>query len=240
MSDIGIVDRVRSWMYSWLLSADNPIATQHGYAKVLEALPKGARVLDVGVGDGIYFTNPKVVSLIKEKNFKIYGIDIDEGATKIAQRRVEKAGLQDYVACEGRDLLDLSVEKDGLFDSILFFESFPVIPRKLFRTLILHANSLLKPDATMFLYHVLEPYSSFIVRTFKPYLYYITTIDFGQECTIDDMKKYCDDWGFPESQRIIEPCLQTTYNNMWWPLGFIPTVKNWVITTYTTKLVKHF
>lgn len=48
----------------------------------------GARVLDVGVGDGIYFTNPKVVSLIKEKNFKIYGIDIDEGVLLIVAHMI--------------------------------------------------------------------------------------------------------------------------------------------------------
>eukprot|EP00041_Stephanoeca_diplocostata_P033150 m.1086952 g.1086952 ORF g.1086952 m.1086952 type:complete len:241 (-) comp24281_c0_seq2:4102-4824(-) len=231
-----IIDVVRSWMYAWLFSADNPIATQHGFRKVLNSLPNGSRILDVGVGSGIYFTNPEVVKLIKEKNLQIYAIDIDKGATDIAQERVVKNGLTEHVKCEGRDVLTLSEEKDGLFDVAIFFESFPVIPRKLFKTLVQHSSTVVKKGGSLILYHTLEPYPRFITGKVKPYLYYLTMCDFGLECTMEEMHQYCEDWGWGKNDRKLEPCLQTTYKDMWPPLYFIPGVRDWVITTYTSTL----
>ena len=47
-----LVDRVRSLIYGYFFSADNPIATQWGYFELLKKLPNGASILDVGCGDG--------------------------------------------------------------------------------------------------------------------------------------------------------------------------------------------
>lgn len=231
-----IVDVIRSYVYAYLFSEKNPIATQHGYLKVIQSIPDSSRILDVGVGSGVYFSNPHVIQTIKDKNLSVYAIDVDLGATLIAQERVNKAGLKTHVECKCRDLLDLSQNKDGIFDFVMFFESFPVIPRALFKTLIQHSKTLLKKGGNLILYHTLENVSKPWLRVIKPYLYYVTMCDFGSECTTDEMHAYCEEWGYDAKQRQIEPCLQTTYKEMCELLSCIPTIKDWVITTYTIKL----
>ena len=91
------VDGIRSLVYGFFFRNTNPISTQHGYYTILETLPDGATILDVGCGDGIYFTNETAIEVVKRKNLIIMCIDPDAGAVKICGERIKAAGLEKQV-----------------------------------------------------------------------------------------------------------------------------------------------
>lgn len=50
-----IFNVIRSLFYDWLFKPSNPVSTQWGYYEILKLLPDNITILDVGVGDGIYW-----------------------------------------------------------------------------------------------------------------------------------------------------------------------------------------
>jgi len=246
-----IVYMIRSNIYSYIFSKTNPVSTQHGYYEILKNIPDNSKILDVGVGEGIYFTNLKVSNLIKIKNLSIYGIDIDEERIEIAKKRIKESELDKYVKCEKKYICELNKETNGNgngngagngngngagngeFDYVFYIESFPVIPINIFKQFINISKNLINTNGTVILYHTLEPESNPIIRWFKPYLHLLTLNDFGPECTLEQMHNYCKEWG---CQYEINPCLNTTYGNALELLKYIPIVNNYPITTYTVEL----
>lgn len=100
----------------------------------MNKIPEGASILDIGVGDGIYFTNPQVIATVQRKKFTIYAIDVDAGAVEICKQRVAAAGLSEQVTCEGIDVTKVT----QTYDYVLWMESFPVIPSNIFPPLFKH------------------------------------------------------------------------------------------------------
>ena len=78
-----IVDKMRSAVYKMFFHPDNPISTPKGFEKLLASLPDNTKVLDVGCGDCLYYTEPSICQLIKDKQLVIKGVDIDAGAVAI-------------------------------------------------------------------------------------------------------------------------------------------------------------
>ena len=79
----------------------NPISTTAGYLHILErSLPEGSTVADVGVGAGIYFTELRVAEVIRRRNLRIRGIDVDAAAIAVCRERIAAAGLSAYVTAE--------------------------------------------------------------------------------------------------------------------------------------------
>jgi SAM-dependent methyltransferase len=103
-------------------------------AAILNKIPEGSSILDIGCGDGIYFTNPQVMATVRRKQFTIYAIDIDAGAVEICKARVAAAGLDNQVTCEAIDVTKVT----QTFDYVLWMESFPVIPSSIFPPLFKH------------------------------------------------------------------------------------------------------
>jgi len=191
-----IVDKMRSVVYKMFFHPDNPISTPRGFKKLLESLPDGCSILDVGCGDGLYYTEPAVCQLIKEKKLIIKGVDIDAGAVAICNKRTAAAGLQEQVSGEAIDLL-LIKEK---YDVVLFMESFPVIPRAPMKTYTAHALTL---APKLLMYHnlvddedpaKLDKYASLsLQRWIKPRIVYFSLVDFGEMTTTSEMRKFLKD-----------------------------------------------
>ena len=79
----------------------NPISTTAGYLHILErSLPEGSTVADVGVGAGIYFTELRVAEVIRRRNLRIRGIDVDAAAIAVCRERIAAAGLSAHVTAE--------------------------------------------------------------------------------------------------------------------------------------------
>ncbi len=133
-----LISSVRSIVYNNFFGGDNPISTINGFFETLKSIPDGSSVLDVGCGDGIYYTGDTVISLIRSKNITIHSIDIDDGAVPICQKRIKAAGLSDRVTAECIDLLKITKK----YDVVIYLESFPVIPRELMSVFVQHTKTI--------------------------------------------------------------------------------------------------
>eukprot|EP00729_Bicosta_minor_P018429 gene18429-19634_t len=191
-----IVDKMRSAVYKMFFHPDNPISTPKGFEKLLASLPDNTKVLDVGCGDCLYYTEPSICQLIKDKQLVIKGVDIDAGAVAIGNTRVLEAGLEDYVHCEAKDLLLIT----ETYDVVLFMESFPVIPRAPMKTYTAHALTL---APKLLMYHNLvddedpakaDKYASLsLQRWLKPKIKHFSLVDFGELTSTTEMKKFLKD-----------------------------------------------
>jgi ubiquinone/menaquinone biosynthesis C-methylase UbiE len=65
------------------------------YGVVLEALPDGARVLDVGVGTAAALV--RHAALVRRKRLRIVGVDIDAAYIERAHAHIRRARLGDHV-----------------------------------------------------------------------------------------------------------------------------------------------
>lgn len=234
---MAIIDQVRSLVYGAFFGEHNPVSTPKGYAKILETLEKRAerraqegkvlRILDVGCGDGIYFTHEPVIRSIKANAFEIDCIDVDAGAVEICQERLRKSGLRDKVSARAVDLREVS-EK---YDVIIFMESYPVIPTPLMAELILHAKTL---SDELLLYHNLVLQKGVVLSYVKPLIKYVSLVDFGKLTSVDEMTEECRDaWGFPTPE--IDVLLSCTWGEMN-PFLNVPFVRGQQIEQYLVRL----
>jgi SAM-dependent methyltransferase len=176
--------------YNYLFNSDNKISTIKGYKYILNNIEENSKILDVGVGVGIYFNDNEIIRLIKDKNISIYCIDIDKEGIKYCINNIYKNELEDNVIVSYINFFDI---KDK-FDYILFIESFPVIENELFKDMLDKSYNLLNNNGKILLYHNLfdNEWKDSIFYMIKPYLKYITCVDFGKSTTLDEMKNFCD------------------------------------------------
>ena len=172
-------------MYYAFFNADaSPVATPHGFAKILEDMPVGSRVLDVGIGSGTYLEHAPVQEIISRKQLRVDGVDISIPNVAICQDRIEKHRLQGNVTVRVQDAR--TIEEVGVYDAILFMESFPCMSKPLFIDILQSVQRLLKPAGSNYLYHNLadpKGMSSLEIaagRLIKPSLKLFVGIDFGR------------------------------------------------------------
>lgn len=172
----------------------SPVATPHAFVKILDRMPAGSRVLDLGVGSGVYLEHAPVIELIKERKLMVDGIDISAPNVDICKERIKKAGLEKQFTVICQDVRTLKAEYDGKYDAILFMESFPVMSKALFLDIFVNVQRLLKPKTGVnFLYHNLGDEEKLglatriIGKIGKPTLKLLVGIDFGRLTTKTEM-----------------------------------------------------
>ena len=101
--------------------------------RLVERLPKGAKVLDVGCGAGVPITR------ILSQSFDVTGVDFAEAQIQLARQLVPEARF----ICQ--DMTDLTFP-DGSFDAICSIYAIIHIPRQEHRPLLLDFHSILKPS----------------------------------------------------------------------------------------------
>lgn len=162
------------------------ISTTNLYNRFLEKLKNDIKILDIGVGTGIYFENKNCVKLIKEKNIKIYGIDINRKDIELANKRIIENNLIENISVEYKNLFDIDNFND--YDIILFSESYPVINKELMFSMLNYIfNEKHYKNNLMFINNLVD--NPTFTQRFKPYLRYILFgIDFGRVVTLLDME----------------------------------------------------
>ena len=118
----------------------SPVATPHAFVKILERIPVGGRVLDVGVGSGTYLLHEPCAKVLRERKLMIDGVDISAPNIDICKERIASQGLSKHFTAQTIDARELPKNVHGSYDAVLFMESFPVMPRDLFVD-ILKANA---------------------------------------------------------------------------------------------------
>ena len=103
--------------------------THEMYTIVLNQVPVGSKILEVGIGNGTCVD--KNADLIKKKKLHIDGIDIDKEYLEVCNIKITQNDLHDQVTAKYQDLLALDADVYGKFDYVFFMESFPVIPHSI-------------------------------------------------------------------------------------------------------------
>ncbi|WP_048306734.1 bifunctional 2-polyprenyl-6-hydroxyphenol methylase/3-demethylubiquinol 3-O-methyltransferase UbiG [Halomonas sp. PR-M31] len=160
---------MRSFIYDTLILK----LTSRWYAQVLERVPEGATMLDVGIGTaGALVANAEVV---KRKRLHVTGIDIDADYMKSARRRLAASSLADYTEVRLESVYD---HQGGPYDAVYFSASFMLLPDP--EQALRHCRGLLCPGGQIFFTQTIQKQPSRWMERFKPVLKRVTSIDFGR------------------------------------------------------------
>lgn len=160
-------------MRAWIYDRSIVSLTSRWYAEVLGRVPRGAAMLDVGVGTaGALVSQAK---LIAERDLHIHGVDIDPDYVKQAEKRIAKARLTSRVSVEH---VPLNAHSGGPYDAIYFAASFMLFDDPI--GALNDAVRLLKPDGRIFFTQTFHERKSPLMEKLKPMLVRVTSIDFGR------------------------------------------------------------
>ena len=160
---------MRAWIYDrFLLSY-----TTAWYREVLTRLPEGAYLLDVGIGTGGALL--KNADLVREKNIRVLGVDIDGAYIERANKAIEKAGMSDLIEAKLESIYD---HQGGAYDGVYFSASFMLMPDP--EACLHHVVSLLSEEGRVYFTQTFQEKESKLMERLKPVLKTLTTIDFGQ------------------------------------------------------------
>ena len=103
--------------------------TETWYRCVLELVPEGSRILDVGIGTGTALLRNK--ELILSKRLTIVGVDYNLTYVKQAQKNIAIAGLQASVSVIHASIYDSDIlsRTKCPFDVAYFSGSFSLLPQ---------------------------------------------------------------------------------------------------------------
>lgn len=149
-------------------------ATDHGYRNCLDYFPNGARVLDVGIGNGVMIETYH--SLIKSKQLKIIGIDINESYIDHCKKLIRKYGLNDNITVYKKSVEQFQRPK-APFDYILFSMSFMLLFDQ--PSVLEQIKDWLKPCGEILFFQTMFRERYPLIEYIKPRLKYLTTVDFG-------------------------------------------------------------
>ncbi|WP_205632017.1 bifunctional 2-polyprenyl-6-hydroxyphenol methylase/3-demethylubiquinol 3-O-methyltransferase UbiG [Ectothiorhodospira sp. BSL-9] len=157
--------------------------TSRWYAEVLERMPEGAALLDVGVGTaGALMANAERV---KVKALSVVGIDIDGDYVKRAHRRLQGSPVEDQIQVR---LESVYAHQGGPYDAVYFSASFMLLPDP--EKALRHCCDLLNPGGRIFFTQTIQVRRSRWMETFKPLLRRLTSIDFGRVTYREDLEAH--------------------------------------------------
>ena len=177
--------------------------TINWYRAVLERLPEGAEVLDVGIGTGgAVIAN---ADLIRGKKLKILGLDIDPDYLKRCRQALARAGLSDHVEVRLESVYD---HQGGPYDAIYFSGSFMLLPDPV--GALRHVLAQLKPGGRIYFTQTFHDQRSPLAEKIKPMLHRVTTIHFGQVTYLEDFCEVLRQAGAEVVDRVLLRKLRNT------------------------------
>lgn len=179
-----MLQRVRSAIYDAAIVG----LTAGWYRAVLSRLPPNSHLLDVGIGTaGALVAN---AALVRERQLRVTGVDIDADYVRRATVALDAAGLAERVTARLESILD---HRGGPYDAVYFSASFMLMPDP--PAVLRHVVSLLRPGAPLFFTQTFELSRSRAAEIVKPLLRLVTTIDFGRVTYEDAFRRALADGG---------------------------------------------
>jgi ubiquinone/menaquinone biosynthesis C-methylase UbiE len=175
---------VRAWVY------DRAIAgmTSTWYRQVLARLPRGARMLDVGIGTGAALA--RCADVVRVKELSVVGLDIDPDYLACCRAALERAGLTGHVTPVLGSVYD---HRGGPYDAVYFSASLMLLPDP--AAAIAHVASLLAPDGRLYATQTFHHHRSPLLEWAKPLAQHVTTIHFGRVTYEHEFRKAFADAG---------------------------------------------
>jgi ubiquinone/menaquinone biosynthesis C-methylase UbiE len=160
---------MRAWLYDQTFVG----LTVGWYREVLERLPRGARLLDVGIGTGGALV--RNADLVRQRNLHIVGVDIDPVYLRRCRKLVAKAGLARHVVPKLESIYD---HHGGPYDAVYFSASFMLLPDP--AGALHHAAQMLSPGGRVYFTQTIHTKRAPVMERVKPMLHRVTTIHFGR------------------------------------------------------------
>ena len=166
---MSITDRARARIYDRAIVG----LTAGWYRAVLQRLPTGCRLLDIGIGTGsALLANAEMLSA---KDIHVTGVDIDRAYVDRCNAAVAARGLSDRIRARLESIYD---HRGGPYGAAYFSASFMLLPDP--PAALRHVASLLAPQSHIYFTQTFEHHPSRLVERVKPLLRVVTTIDFGR------------------------------------------------------------
>ncbi len=160
---------MRAWLYDQTFVG----LTVGWYREVLERLPRGARLLDVGIGTGGALV--RNADLVRQRNLHVVGVDIDPVYLRRCRKLVAKAGLARHVVPKLESIYD---HHGGPYDAVYFSASFMLLPDPV--GALRHAAHMLSPNGRFYFTQTIHTKRAPVMEKVKPMLHRVTTIHFGR------------------------------------------------------------
>ncbi|MCX6465589.1 MAG: class I SAM-dependent methyltransferase [Pseudonocardiales bacterium] len=160
---------VRGWLYDRAITG----LTTGWYRAVLERLPDGARVLDVGMGTGGALA--RNADLVRAKGLHVTGLDIDADYHRRSVEEMARAGLTGSVTPRLESVYD---HQGGPYDAAYFSASLMLLPDAV--AALRHVIGLLDTGGRLFFTQTFHHRRSVLRERVKPLLRHLTTIHFGR------------------------------------------------------------
>jgi cyclopropane fatty-acyl-phospholipid synthase-like methyltransferase len=155
---------------------------------VIDRLPIGARLLDVGIGTGGALA--RNADRVRARDLRVVGVDIDPDYVARCRRRLAAAELSDRVEVRLQSVLD---HTGGPYDAVYFSASFMLLPDP--AGALRHVSGLLAPEGRVFFTQTFQDRPSRLLEKAKPLLKRVTTIEFGRVTYEDDFRRTVADGG---------------------------------------------
>jgi len=143
------------------------------YRAVLSRLPPGCRLLDVGIGTGAALLAN--ADLLRARDLRVVGVDVDAAYVARCRRAVADAGLGERIDVR---LEPIEAHHGGPYDAVYFSGSFMLLPDP--AAALGHVRALLADAAEVYFTQTVEHRRSRAVELLKPLLRPLTGIDFGR------------------------------------------------------------
>lgn len=179
-----MLQRLRSSIYDAAIVG----LTAGWYRAVLSRLPAGSHLLDVGIGTGGALVAN--AALVRERDLRVTGVDIDADYVRRCADAVAQAGLADRIAPRLESILD---HRGGPYDAVYFSASFMLMPDP--PAVLRHVRTLLRPGAPLYFTQTFELSRSRAAEVVKPLLRLVTTIDFGRVTYEEPFRRALADGG---------------------------------------------
>jgi SAM-dependent methyltransferase len=175
---------IRAWVYDRVIAG----MTAKWYRQVLERLPDGARLLDVGIGTGAALA--RCADVVRAKNLTVIGLDIDRDYLACCQAALGRAGLTGHVTPVLGSVYD---HRGGPYDAVYFSASLMLLPDPV--AAIAHVSTLLAPGGRLFSTQTFHHRRSPLLERAKPLAQHVTTIHFGRVTYEHEFRKAFADAG---------------------------------------------
>lgn len=170
--------------------------TASWYEAVLTRLPRGCRLLDVGIGTGGALLTQ--ADRVAAQDLHVTGVDIDADYVARCARQVARRGLSQHVTARLESIYD---HEGGPYDAAYFSGSFMLLPDP--PAAVRHVVSLLSPGGRLWFTQTFEHERSPFLERMKPLLRRLTTIDFGRVTYEDEFRRALDAGGVAIDERVV-------------------------------------